>query len=134
METGQLTVNGYRVNAMPCNIRRSASLDYLDNLHANAAPEDLRQQYALKNPHRPIPYHPKQCCHNLLKLCSYATRNDCLDQYLHVIDVYVADLKKHSINHLSALYVAFPFDYEEYDRTFKAPWYSGLSQGFLLGV
>ena len=134
MKTKQLKLNGHLVNAVPFRIRRSATLDYMGNLHANATPEDLRQSYALKNPHRPVSYHPQQCCHNILRLCAYAARTNGLDRYLPLLEKYIEELKNHAFNHASALYVAFPFDFEEHDKKLKAPWYSGLSQGFLLGA
>ncbi len=104
------------------------------NLHAAATPDDLRWQYALKDPHRPVSFHPKQCCHNILKLCSHAVRASCLSTLLPRLEGYFADLEAHGIEHESAIYVGFPFDYEEYGKKLEAPWVSGLSQGFLLGA
>ena len=128
------TINGHGVKINPYDIIVSEDLDYIYNLYKDAEPGLLVESYFSRPDKKPVSFHPWQCSHNLLNLCSHAEQNNSLEEDLPLLNSLVRQLESHMIEVDSAIYFGYPYRLELYGRTLEPPWFSSIAQGYLLAA
>jgi hypothetical protein len=128
------TIKGQGVEIIPYDIIVSEDLDYIYNLYKNAEPGLLVESYFSRSDKKPVSFHPWQCSHNLLNLCSHAERNNSVEKDLPLLNSLVGQVESHMTEVDSAIYFGYPYRHELYGRTLEPPWFSSIAQGYLLAA
>jgi hypothetical protein len=125
--------DGQRVRSASYRIVVDESLDWLHNLQRSARPGRLRKQYEL-GPDRPVSFHPKQCAHEIINVCTWAEKTDDRRLYAPLLDEVLGELMAHRIEQADRTFFVYPFPYEALGKRLAPPWVSALAQAFAAGA
>ena len=108
LQFNNAVIDGDLVKSASCRIISSPSLDYMANLHRGTELRILPEPYILKNPIRPVTYHPKQACHKLLNLCCYVDKYGWTDDTHEVLAKLVGEIESHIREDRGNVFVTYP--------------------------
>jgi len=130
---GIVVHEGQRIRSAGYRVRVDESLDYMHNVHRPPRPGRWRQRYDL-GPDRPVPFHPKQCAHNVINFCTWAETTGDETSVRPQLDEALAELLAHAVAHEDGLLFSYPFPHAELGKKLEAPWFCALGQAFVLGA
>jgi len=133
IETNQVTLNGHAVQVIPFDFKVSAELDHLLNLFPRAKLDRYYKEYVI-NTGAEVSFFPYRWCMNVLQLGAFIEQAGDLEGAEEMIAELMHEAAPYIVEYDGAQYLGHPFSHEECGKSLRAPWYSGLSQGFLLAA
>lgn len=128
-----LVHEGQRIHTAPYDLLIDEACDYMHNVHRPPTPGLHRPRYDL-GPDRPVSFHPKQCAHNIINLCTWADESGDAASTEPLLREAVDQLLAHRIEQGDCSFFAYPFVHEELGKRLEPPWVCALGQAFVLGA